>query len=39
MARLRQAFNPSGRLSPQKMLPTAAGCGLEQKAPGRRAAL
>jgi glycolate oxidase len=39
MARLRQAFNPTGRLSPQKVLPTSAGCGLEQKAPGRRAAL
>jgi glycolate oxidase len=39
MTRLREAFNPSGRLSPAKMLPTSAGCGLEQKHPGRRAAL
>jgi len=39
MRRLRDAFNPEGRLSPQKMLPTAGACGIEQKAPGRRAAL
>jgi glycolate oxidase len=45
MRRLREAFNPTGRLSPQKMLPTAGGCGMEQKptieqkALGRRAAL
>lgn len=39
MRRLREAFNPDGRLSPQKMLPTAGACGIEQKAPGRRAAL
>jgi glycolate oxidase len=39
MARLRQAFNPDGRLSPAKMLPTAGGCGVEQIHPGRRAAL
>jgi glycolate oxidase len=44
MSRLRQAFNPTGRLSPQKVLPTSAGCGMEQKTfeqitPGRRAAL
>jgi glycolate oxidase len=45
MRRLREAFNPTGRLSPQKMLPTAGGCGMEnkpaieQRAPGRRAAL
>ena len=39
MENLRRAFNPSGRLSPNKMLPTAGACGLEQKAPGRRAAL
>ncbi|HWB08409.1 MAG TPA: FAD-linked oxidase C-terminal domain-containing protein [Pirellulales bacterium] len=39
MERLRLAFNPSNRLSPGKMLPTAAGCGLEQRHPGRRAAL
>jgi glycolate oxidase len=39
MKNLRDAFNPRGNLSPDKMLPTAAGCGLEQKHPGRRAAL
>ncbi|HQU43186.1 MAG: FAD-binding oxidoreductase [Planctomycetia bacterium 21-64-5] len=39
MERLRRAFNPGGNLSPGKMLPTAAGCGLEQRHPGRRAAL
>jgi len=39
MDRLRTAFNPDGRLSPSKMLPTAGACGLEQKHPGRRAAL
>jgi glycolate oxidase len=39
MRRLRDAFNPLGRLSPGKMLPTAAGCGIEMKKPGRRAAL
>ena len=39
MRRLRQAFNPAGRLSPQKMLPTAGACAIEQHAPGRRAAL
>jgi glycolate oxidase len=39
MVRLRTAFNPTGRLSPQKMLPTAGACGLEQTHPGRRAAL
>ncbi len=39
MARLRDAFNPTNRLSPQKMLPTAGACGLEQIHPGRRAAL
>jgi glycolate oxidase len=39
MRRLRQAFNPDNRLSPGKMLPTAGACGLEQKHPGRRAAL
>ena len=33
------AFNPQGRLSPGKMLPTAGACGMEQKHPGRRAAL
>jgi len=39
MQHLRDAFNPRNNLSPQKMLPTSAGCGLEQKHPGRRAAL
>jgi glycolate oxidase len=49
MDRLRKAFNPAGRLSPCKMLPTAGACGAEQKGdyvsmlgrshPGRRAAL
>ncbi len=49
MERLRTAFNPSGRLSPCKMLPTAGACGKEHKGthhtniklvkPGRRAAL
>jgi glycolate oxidase len=39
MRNLRQAFNPRGNLSPDKLLPTAGGCGMEQKKPGRRAAL
>jgi len=39
MTRLRVAFNPDNRLSPHKMLPTAAGCGAEQKRPMRRAAV
>jgi glycolate oxidase len=39
MERLRIAFNPTGRLSPGKMLPTAGACGLEQKHPGRHAAM
>jgi glycolate oxidase len=50
MGRLRAAFNPDGRLSPCKMLPTAGACGMEQRPnspppeikqvrPGRRAAL
>src|SRR6267142_29243 len=39
MGNLRDAFNPQGNLSPDKMLPTAGGCGMEQKHPGRRAAL
>ena len=39
MSRVRDAFNPTGRLSPAKMLPTAGACGLEQRHPGRRAAL
>ena len=42
MASIRDAFNPEGRCSPQKMLPTAGACGMEhieRSAPGRRAAL
>ena len=39
MERYRTAFNPHGRLSPAKMLPTAGACGIEQTHPGRRAAL
>ena len=39
MTRLRTAFNPDNVLSPGKMLPTAGACGLEQKHPGRRAAM
>ena len=39
MERLRQAFNPKGRLSPGKLLPTQAGCGIEMKHPARRAAV
>jgi len=39
MARLRDALNPAGMLSPGKLLPTAGACGLEQVHPGRRAAL
>jgi glycolate oxidase len=39
MGRLRFAFNPAGRLSPGKMLPTAGACGIEQQHPRRRAAL
>jgi glycolate oxidase len=39
MERYRNAFNPQGRLSPAKMLPTAGACGMEQQHPGRRAAL
>jgi glycolate oxidase len=49
MERLRSAFNPEGRLSPCKLLPTAGACGSEQRPkdaplikqfrPGRRAAL
>ncbi|MCH8924223.1 MAG: FAD-binding protein [Planctomycetes bacterium] len=39
MGRLREAFNPQGLLSVGKMLPTSGACGLEQKHPGRRAAL
>jgi glycolate oxidase len=38
MMRLRSAFNPEGRCSPRKMLPTAGAC-IEQSKAGRRAAL
>ncbi len=38
MLRLRKAFNPEGRCSPRKMLPTAGAC-IEQSKVGRRAAL
>ncbi len=38
MLRLRLAFNPDGRCSPAKVLPTAGAC-IEQSAPSRRAAL
>jgi glycolate oxidase len=38
MLRLRTAFNPEGRCSPRKMLPTAGAC-IEQSKAGRRAAL
>jgi len=39
MGRVRLAFNPTGRLSPSKMLPTSGACGLEQRHPARRAAM
>jgi glycolate oxidase len=42
MRQVHDVFNPAGRCSPQKMLPTAGGCGTEQierSVPGRRAAL
>lgn len=42
MEDLRRVFNPDGRCSPQKMLPTAGACGMEhieRTHPGRRAAL
>jgi glycolate oxidase len=42
MEDLRRVFNPNGRCSPQKMLPTAGACGMEhveRTHPGRRAAL
>ena len=39
MSNLRSIFNPDSLLSPQKLLPTSAGCGLEQKHPHRRAAM
>lgn len=38
MLRLRAAFNPDNRCSPQKMFPTAGAC-IEQSRAGRRAAL
>jgi len=38
MTRLRSAFNPEGRCSPRKMLPTAGAC-IEPSKAGRRAAL
>ncbi len=36
MVALRTVFNPEGRCSPEKMLPTGGGC-LERKSPGHRA--
>ncbi|MBO0701034.1 MAG: FAD-binding oxidoreductase, partial [Zavarzinella sp.] len=43
MVRLREAFNPANRCSPNKMLPTAGACAepsrLSQLKPGRRAAV
>ena len=39
MTRLRVAFNPTGQLSPAKMLPVAGACGMEQLHPGRKAAM
>src|SRR5688500_18187369 len=39
MQNLHDAFNPRGNRSPAKLLPTAGACGMEQKHPGRRAAL
>jgi glycolate oxidase len=39
MERFRAAWNPSGLLSPAKLLPSAGGCGMEQAHPGRRAAV
>jgi glycolate oxidase len=39
MERLRDAFNPHNRLSPDKLLPTAGACGHEAKKPMRRAAV
>ena len=42
MADVLKAFNPMGRCSPQKMLPTAGACGMEhieKDHPGRRAAM
>lgn len=39
MDRFRAAFNPEGKLSPGKMLPTAGGCGMEIKPTAKRAAM
>lgn len=42
MEDVRRAFNPDGRCSPGKLLPTAGGCGMEaphRAKPGRRAAM
>jgi len=42
MGLIRECFNPTGRCSPGKMLPTSAGCGNEhvpKSMPGRKAAL
>lgn len=42
MEDLRKAFNPDGRCSPHKMLPTAGGCGMEhieRDGTGKRAAV
>jgi glycolate oxidase len=42
MQSIHDCFNPAGRCSPGKMLPTSAGCGNEhipRAAPGRRAAM
>jgi glycolate oxidase len=42
MRSIRDCFNPTGRCSPGKMLPTSAGCGNEslvQRKPGRKAAM
>jgi glycolate oxidase len=36
MVALRSVFNPTGRCSPRKMLPSGAGC-IERKTPGHRA--
>lgn len=36
MASVRAVFNPEGRCSPRKMLPSGAGC-IERKSPGHRA--
>ncbi len=42
MNEIRKVFNPDGRCSPQKMLPTAGACGtehIEKSHPGRQAAM